>query len=339
MSFRTVFSAAALAVSAALALPATAGTADFYAGRTITFVTGSGPGGTYGVYAQTFAPFLKKHLPGNPAVVVQFDPAGGGRHAAAYVSNAAPKDGTVICMTQQNVPIFHVLGAKGISFDVTKWQWIGKFASVGSVMGVWHTAPATTLADMQKKQIVVGATGRGSETYMNPTLAAGLLGAKLKIVTGYRGSRPLFKAIEQGEIHAFALSYESFKALHGDWIRDRKIVFAMQTGLESEPDIRDVPLMWQLARNPLDRAAMKLVASASKFGRSVWAPAGVPEERVAALRAAFNKVVKDRDFIAAVARRNLPFEPAAAAEVENLTRELFATDRKAVAHARKALGL
>lgn len=339
MSLRGILAAAAVA-AAALAQPVAADAiADFYAGRTITFVTGSGPGGTYGVYAQTFAPFLKKHMPGNPSVVVQFDPAGGGRHAAAYVSNAAPKDGTVICMTQQNVPIFHVLGAKGISFDVSKWQWIGKLASVGSVMGVWHTAPARTLDEMRRKQIVVGATGTGSETFMNPTLAAKLLGAKLKIVTGYRGSRPLFKAIEQGEIHAFALSYQSFKALHGDWIKDGKIVFAMQTGLEPEPDLKNVPLMWQLASNARDRAAMKLVASASKFGRSLWAPEGVPKDRVAALRAAFDKAVKDKDFVAAVAKRKLPFGPAPAEEMENLVKELLATDRNAIAHAKATLGL
>lgn len=312
---------------------------DFYKGRTVTFVTGSGPGGTYGVYAQTVAPFLKQYLPGNPNVVVQFDPAGGGRHAAAYVSNAAPKDGSVICMTQQNIPIFHALGAKGLNFDVSSWQWIGNLATVNSVMGVWHSSPARTLADMRKTEIVVGATGTGSETFMNPTLAAKLLGAKFKIVTGYAGSRPLFKAIEQGEIHAFALSYESFVALHSDWIRDKKIVFAMQTGFEAEPDLKDVPVMWQLAENELDRAAMRLVASASKFGRSLWAPGGVPADRMAALRAAFTATIKDAAFIAAVKQRKLPFDPASADDMARLYKDIRSTDPKAIAHAKKALGL
>ncbi len=112
-------------------------------------------------------------------------------------------------MVQQNVPVYFVLNPRGIKFDVSKWQWVGRIATAGSAVGVWHKAPATTWAQMSQKEIVMGATSTSSETFMTPTMANKMLGTKFKIVRRYRGSRPLFKAIESGEINAFALSYKS----------------------------------------------------------------------------------------------------------------------------------
>jgi tripartite-type tricarboxylate transporter receptor subunit TctC len=329
-----------LAVSAAPAAPAAAQSAEeFYKGRTVTWVVGAGAGGTYGIYARIMARGLAKHIPGNPTVVVQHDGAGGGRKAAAFVSNAAPKDGTVIGMTQQNVPIFHILKAKGINFDASRWQWIGNMATFGSVLAVWHTAPAKTLDAMKKTEIVVGATGTSSETFMNPTMAEKFLGLKFKIVTGYRGSRPLFKALEQGEIHGFALSYNSFTVNHADWIRDRLIVFPMQTGFAPEADLKGVPVMWQLGRTEMDRQAMRLVASAERFGRSLFAPGGVPADRVAALRAAFDAAMKDEAVVGEFSKRNLPLDPQPGSEVEKVFGELGAVAPDVIAHAKNTLGL
>ena len=317
---------------------ATAQSVDkFYKGRTITWVVGSGAGGSYGLYARVLAPFLEKHIPGNPKIVIQHNPKGGGRQAANYVHNAAPKDGTVICMTQQNVPIFQILQPRGAKFDVFKWNWIGNMATIRGVMAIWHTAPATTLSGAQKAGVVMGASGKTSETYMNPTLTNNLLGTKFKVVTGYRGSRPLFKAMEQGEIHGFAISGLAFKLRAQGWIKTKKIRFAAQTGLDADPDFPKVPVLWKLGKTKQDREVFKLVATASKFGRAIWAPPGVPPKRVEALRKAFDAAIEDPAFLAAAKERRIPIEPVTSADLSALTRALAAIDPATITAAKTAL--
>lgn len=313
--------------------------AEFYKGRTVTWVVGAGAGGSYGLYARVFAPYFQKHIPGQPKIVIQNNPKGGGRHAANFVHNVAPKDGTVICMTQQNVPVFQVLQPTGIKFDVFKWNWIGNMATIRGVMAVWHKAPAKTVAGARKAEVIMGATGRSSETYMNPALANALLGTKFKIVTGYRGARPLFKAIEQGEIHGFAISGLAFKLRARAWIDGGKIMFPLQTGLDADPDFPKVPVMWRLGKSKLDRDIMKLVATSSRFGRAIWAPPGVPKDRIQILRKAFEAAIRDPEFVTEAAKRKLPIEPVSAADLAAMTRALAATDPATSAAAREAIGL
>lgn len=329
--------AAAIAVGGVIALPAMA--ADpFYKGKTIQFQVGSGQGGTYSVYARGLIPYLEKYIPGNPNIVPQFNPRGGGRQVAAFVSNAAPKDGTVMSMVQQNVPVYFVLNPKGIKFDVSGWQWVGRIATAGSALGVWSKAPATSWDAMKQKQIVVGATGTSSETFMTPTMANKMLGTKFKVVKGYRGSRPLFKAIEAGEIHAFALSYKSWNSMRPDWGKSGKVKYVMQTGLNPDPALGAVPLLWKQGKTELDRQAMKLAASSEIMGRAIWFPAGVPEARVDEMRVAFAKAISDPGFAADMAKRDLPIHPASGDTLQEAAKALFNTDPKVVAHAKKALG-
>ena len=327
----------AAAVGGLIAAPAMA--ADpYYKGKTITWNVGSGQGGTYSVYARGLAKYMEKNLAGNPTIITQFNPRGGGRQVAAFVSNAAPKDGTVVSMVQQNVPVYYVLNPKGIKFDVSKWQWIGRIATAGSAFGVWHTAPATTWEGMKQKEVVVGATGTSSETFMTPTMANKMLGTKFKVVKGYRGSRPLFKAIESGEVHAFALSYKSWNSVRPDWGPSGKVEYIMQTGLNPDPALKGVPMMWQLGKTELDRQAMKLAASSEIMGRAMWVPAGVPKAVVAELRAAFEKSVNDPAFIAEMKKSDLPVQPMTGQDLQKAAEALFNTDPKVVARAKEALG-
>lgn len=335
--------ASAVAAAAVAALVAgdagAAPAAEFYKGKTITWVVGSGAGGSYGLYARVLAPHFARHIPGNPRITIRHDPQGGGRHAADYVHNAAPKDGTVICMTRQDVPLFQVLRPRDAKFDVFKWSWIGNMATIRGVMAVWHEAPATSLIGAKGTEIVMGASGRSSATYINPTLANSLLGTRFKLVEGYRGPDPLFEAIEQGEIQGFALSALAFKLRSDDWAHGAKIRFLVQTGLEPDPDLPEVPVMWKLGTTKRDQEILKLVATTSRFGRALWAPPGTPKERVETLRAAFEAALTDPKFLEDMHKRRLPVEPVSAADLSALTRALAATDPKTVDAARRALHL
>lgn len=329
------FAGAVTAVSGA----SVAAAAPFYQNRTITLVVGAGDGGSYSLYARVFAPYFKKHIPGNPKIVIQYDPKDGGRHATHFVHSAAAKDGTVIAITQQNIPIFQLLRPAGIKYDVFKWNWIGNMATIREVIAVWYKAPAKTIAEAKRTEVIMGATSRSSDTYINPRLANALLGTKFKIVTGYRGAGPLFKAIEQGEVQGFAISALAFKLRAKPWIDSGKILFMAQTGLDADPDFPKVPIMWKLGKTKLDRNILKLMATSSRFGRAIWAPPGVPKDRIETLRKAFDAAIRDPEFLTEAAKRKLPIEPVSAADLAAMTRVLAATDPETINAARTALGL
>ena len=330
-----------LLFSSALIVPAATANEieEFYKDRTVSWRVGSSAGGNYALYARRLADAMSKYIPGNPKILPTFSARGGGRTEAAYVSNVGPRDGSMLGMTQQNVPIFFVLNPVGMKFDVSKWQWIGNAAKIGSVMAVMRSTGATSLKSLRKKRVIIGATGPTSETFMNPTLANYFLGTRFKIVTGYRGSGPLFKALMGGETSAVAISYVTFQTRFNSLVTENKIAFPFQVGLDAHPDLANVPVMWTLGKTKLDREAMKLVASSDRFGRSLWFPEGVPKARLQAFRDAFDKAVRDPVYIAQIKKALHPVNPVSGLEVEAAARELFATPQNVVNHTRKALNI
>lgn len=339
MKIRHIAGTAVATLLAATLFSENAGAKDFYAGRTVTWVVGAGAGGNYGLYAQLFAPYLEKHIPGNPTIVPQFNPKGGGRVAASFVSNAAPKDGTVIAMVQQTIPVFQLLEPDDLKFDVREWQWIGNLATVPGVIVAAASTGVKTAADLTEKQVIMGATGKSSETFMTPTALNNLTGAKFKIVTGYRGAQPIFKALQSGEVSGFSFSWLSVKSSAADQLAAGKIVIPVQTGLVRDPDLPDVPTAIELGPTAEAKSALRLLASSSKYGRAIWAPPGTPAEQLAILRAAFDKAVADPGFRAELDKRGLPLSTVDAAGLAELTNAVFSTDDKTVAATRAAVGM
>lgn len=333
--------ASALAAAAAVLIGPNSASSDepFYEGKTVTWIVGAEPGGSYGLYARTLLPYLQKYIRGNPEIVIRHEPEDGGRRAAAHVHNDAAKDGTVICMTPQNIPLLQLLQPGAARFDVFKWNWIGNMATVRNVLAFRHDAPAATIKDAKKAELRLGATDKTSKSYMNPTLANSLLGTRFKIITGYDGTRSLIKAMERGDIHGFAASGLSIKMDAGEWVDEKKVVFAVQDGLDADPDFPNVPLMWMLGATKLDQEVMKLVATTSRYGRALWMPPGVPLDRLETVRKAFDATVVDPDFLEEARKRRLPIEPASAGDLSALTRALAATDPETVSAARRALRL
>jgi tripartite-type tricarboxylate transporter receptor subunit TctC len=331
----------AAAVASVGALPVAAATdavANFYRGKQIKLVVSAGAGGSYGLYARLLAEYIGKHIPGNPSVVTQFMPGGGGTKASNYLHNAAPRDGTYMGMVLQNVPMFQFLRPRGAKFDVTKWQWIGNMSTLRTTLAVWHTAPATTIAAAKKAQVIMGATGNSSETFMNPTLLNALIGTKFKVIKGYRGVADIDKALEAGEVQGRGGSWLSWKARKAQWIKDGKIIQILQVGLDPDPDLPDVPLMSSLAENDLQRRVFEYMAFSTRFGRSAFFPPGVPKDRLAAMRIAFQKTMKDPEFLAAAKSRNAIIEPMSAAEVEENVRKTANAAPEILGTIRKALG-
>jgi tripartite-type tricarboxylate transporter receptor subunit TctC len=305
------------------ATPAPAQPVDrFYAGKTITIVVGAGEGGAYSLYGQIAAEYLRKLVPGNPTVIVQSMPGAGGIKASDYLANVAPKDGTVLGMLLDLAAATQMLQPRMVRYDLSKFSVAGSFVTDNPVVMVRADAGVKTFAEFKARPIIVGSSGKGSQTYVHPALLKEVLGANLKLVTGYKGSADISLALERNEVQAQSATWVSWKARHTDWIRQERIIPIVQVGLRKEPELPDIPLMLELASADDDRQVLEFMSSGSQIGRALFAPPGVPAERVAALRNAFDTMMKDAGFLEAAAKRKLEVAPVPGAEVEAIIRRV-----------------
>lgn len=308
-----------LALAALTAGPANAqSAADFYKGKTIKFSVGVGAGGNFALYARSFAPYFRKHMPGNPNVVVQYMPGGGGRKLAKYMHHVANKDGTQIAMTLHTVPFSQVVRPKGATFNAAEWNWIGNIAPLAGVLAVVNTAPATSLNGAKNKEVVLGASAKGSSTWLDPTLTNLFTGTKFRMVLGYRGANGLAKALEGGEIQGYAINFLSWKITRPSWIKSGRVRFLVQFGLQKDKDLPNVPLLIDLAPDKLSKLVARFAGTSNEIARAIFAPPGVPKDRVAAMRKAFDASVRDPGFLADAIKRNFEVLPATGAEVQKL---------------------
>lgn len=311
--------------------------AEFYKGKTIAFVVGFTAGGNYDFYARLLSEFMGRHVPGNPSFVVQNRPGAGSRNAAAYVFNVAPKDGTVIAMTTNLLPLFQVLDAAP-KFDLSKAHFLGNMTETVSVLSLWHTAPVKTLDEAKRIEAILGSTGRTGETYIVPQIMNGVLGTKFKIVTGYPGINEISLAMERGELHGRNGSWDNLMQQKPEWVREKKVNILVQVGFTKERELPDVPLLSELAANADDRALLDLVSGYPAFARAPWVAAEVPAYRVAALRKAFDALMKDEAFLADAKKRKLEIGPRNAAQVHALVNKLASASPELVERVKKAIG-
>jgi hypothetical protein len=229
---------------------------NFYQGKRITIVVGYEPGGSYDQYARLLARSLGAHIPGNPAITVQNMLGAGSRVAANYLFNAAPKDGTVLGMLDQNTPLDQVMGDPSIRFDVRKFHWLGNMVVINNTLVSWHTSGVTNIADARSKEILIASPGGPSPALYYPLASNAFLGTKFKIIAGYPNATEMNLAMERGEVAARGSnSWQSWKLLKPDWLRDGKINILFQVGFRREPDLQDVPLMTELATDEQTRAS------------------------------------------------------------------------------------
>jgi tripartite-type tricarboxylate transporter receptor subunit TctC len=341
MTRHRLLTVSAALVTALFAMPALhAQTVEqFYAGKSITLLVGAGSGGSYDVYARALARHMGKHIPGQPTVIVKIGGGGGGGIATTIqLEHTVPKDGTVIGMTQQtNIVSQLIEPAVAGKFDVAKWHWIGLMAPIRNMIAVWHTAPAQTLDEAKEKEVIIGATGRASPTFVVPQVLNEIVGTKFKMVMGYRGISDLNLAMERGEIQGRGASWISVITQTPHYIAEKKLKALAVDGLTREPTLPDVPLLLQLAKGDRERAALKLMAAAAEFGRAVWAPPGVPADRVAALRTAFDATMKDAEFLAEAEKAKLSIDPTTGTQLAKVAAEVLASPPDAVAYARQLM--
>lgn len=338
---RTIFAAAIMAASTGLA--ASLASADpieeFYGGKTITFVIASNPGGSYDVYSRILANHMPNHIPGKPTMIIRHaGGSGGGLPMTNAFHNTAKRDGTEIGMTQQTAVLAQVLTPDVVKYDARQWNWIGLMTPIRNMLGVWHTAPAQTLDEAKEKEVLVGATGRASPMYIVPIVLNEIYGTKFKPVMGYKNVAEVDLAMERGEVFGRGASWQSVVSQKPQYIAEKMFKALVVDGLTRDPEIPDVPLLIELAKTERHKQAVMLVSSTAEFGRSVFAPPGVPADRVAALRKAFDATMKDPAFLEEAKKRNAPIEPQSGDSLAKTTAAVINSPPEVVVIARKLMG-
>jgi tripartite-type tricarboxylate transporter receptor subunit TctC len=306
--------------------------------QSINIVIGYPPGASYDIYARTFARHLGKHLPGNPTILPQNLAGAGSLRAANYLYNTAPKDGSTISMFARGLAMQPLLDEQGIQFDAQKFNWIGSLTSETSIVLSWHDKPFKTVDDVRSREMIVAASGTGADSVIFPYIMNGVIGTKFKLVTGYPGNADMLLAVERGEADGNAgTSWSGLASFKPEWVREKKINIILQLGQKKHPDLGNIPLVMDLAKNESDRGVLELIFSRQQMAYPLVAPPGVPVERVQLLRQAFEAVMKDPEYRADAQKQGLEVDPARGVEIEALVRKIFASPPEVILRARAAI--
>jgi len=296
-----------------------------FRGKTIRVIIPTAVGGDRALYALPFIAHFGKHIPGNPRVVPVFMPGAGGALGMNYLYGASAPDGLTIGTPLAPVVVAQATGDSSVSYDVSKMSWIGRIVDATRVFFIWNRVGVKTLDDLRKREVLVGSSGRSSETYINPAVMNVHLGTKFKIVTGYSGVAAVNLAAERGESEASFTTWNDVWNNHADWLRDRKITVMFQIALAKK--VEDVPLLMDVADNPLARSVIEFMSSSSQMGQSWVGPPGMAPDVVAALRAAFDATMRDPSFLAEAEKMNIQIDPTPGGEIQAQIERLAGRDR------------
>ena len=306
--------------------------------KPITIYVAGTAGGGIDLLARALARHMGKYLQGAPNIVVQDMPGAGGIRAAHFLAESAPRDGTAIGTFAGGPVIEPLIGARNPGYDMSKFTWVGAVSKDVGVCLSYGNTPFKTIEDLRDKQMIVAGTGAGSDSDTYPIILNEVLNTKIKLITGYLGTKETIMAIETGEAHGrCSVAYSALKMARPDWLRDKKINVIMQFGLEKSSELPDVPLVLDFVKNPEDRQLMELLMGTMAVARPFMAPPGVPEGRATALRRAFDKTMKDEGFLAEAKQLQLDVEPTAGEEAQKIVQSMYATPKAVVERAKKLL--
>ncbi len=333
-----------LAAAAAVAMSASSWAAgmsveQFYKGKRVQVIISTNPGGGYDLYARFVTRHMRKFIPGNPRMIARNMPGAGHRIAAQYMSFKAKRDGSVLATISQGLPFAQIVWPKKhANIDSSKFIWIGNSNEGNNVLMLWHTTGIKTWKDLRKKVVIVGGTGTSSTSGQYPRALNNILGTKMKIILGFGGGSQMNLAMERGEIEGRGSNaWASIKSITPHYLKENKLILPIQMGLKRAPDLPNVPLIWELGRNEAEVKVLKLMVMASRIGRPVLTTPGVPADRVAALRAAFDAAVSSKAFLAEAKKRRLEINPVSGVEVQAVVNQILSTPPELARLARAAV--
>ncbi len=321
-------------VAALLVLPAAAqDPAAFYKGRSIDIIVASPPGGGYDAYARIVARHMVKHMPGPPSFIVKNMAGAGGRTATAFLADVAARDGSVVLANQPGALVEPILGdPKSVLYDPLKVQYIGSAEGFTTLCLLHKDAPVKSFAELMQKEAIFGGDQIGSTTHDHTLMYKNLVGAKIKMVTGYKGTSDLVLAIKRAEIHGFCgYAWSSLFARSPDLITSGLTKMMVQFAItpHSEATKAGVPTTWEFMKaDDVNRKAVELIATTQEFGRPFLVHGAVPTDRVAALRAAFDATMKDKEYDEEIKKAKLDNAPITGQELEAKLRKVITAPKE-----------
>ncbi len=338
-TFGTVIGAAIGA--AAVGLTAGAAQAQYFSGKQIEFIVGTGAGGGYDTYARAIARHMTKHIAGNPTIVVKNMPGAGSGKAAATVANISPKDGTSVGVLFPGIIIGPILEPKtALQFDPAKFAYIGSADSGTRVCITYVNSKIKSLEDARKTKTILGASAAGGSTRDYAYMLNHAIGTQFQVVTGYKGTADIFLAIERGEVDGMCgLDWSSLKAQRANWLEEKKLQIIIQTALEPDATLTGmgVPHVMGLIKNDDDRKAVELILSQQVFGRPYVLPPGTSSEAVGVLREAFMKTLADKDFLADAKKMRIDVDPSSGEKVQKLVESIYSASPAIVERAKRII--
>lgn len=310
--------------------------AAFYKGKTIRIMSGFPTGGSYDLYARFAAEILKKGIPGLGNVIVENKPGGGGLIATSYFYQQGAKDGTALGVLPDTIANFQLMDPGKSPWDVRKIRYIGSMTPINSLILRRGDTPAKTVEEMRSKELIVAASGKSAQSYQFPATAKALAGFKFKIVTGYRGARGIKLALERNEAQVGALGWTAWRVTHRPLIAKGEYAPIFQIGLKRDAELPDVPLLQELVTDADTKKAIEFISGGTAIGRALSAPPGVPESRIAYLRAVFDKTVQDPEIKAIAEKRGIILNPVPGAEIQKISDAIVETPKAIVDRAASA---
>lgn len=315
--------------------------ADYYAGKTISFLVGGNPGGGYDVYVRAIARHLPKHIPGAPQIIVRNQPGAGSGAAAATIFATAPKDGTWIGALFPGVIIGPILDPKSrVTFVPTKFHYVASADSGTRVCITGEKSKIKTMKDAIENRTIMGASAAGGSSRDYAYMLVHTTGAKFDVVSGYKGTVDIFVAMERGELDGVCgLDWTSLKAQRPQWVRDKTANILVQTGLRPDAELTalGVPSAFDFISKDEDRKAIELIVSQQVFGRPYVLAPETPADAIKILRTAFMSVFSDKAFLADATRSRIDINPTSGEDVQRLVTRIFATPKDVIDRAKRII--
>ncbi len=325
-----VFVAAITASSAAFADDV----ASFYKGKSIDLIIASEVGGGYDAYARLIAPFMEKHLPGNPKFVPKQMIGAGGLIATNYLANVAKKDGTAIAQVQNTVPFQPLFAPDTAKFKAAELGYLGSANSEVSLSFVWHNTPTKSFQHLREREtLMAGVTGSISSQYARAMNE--LAGTKIKVIVGYQGATQSLMAVERGEVEGYpAIFWSTLKVTRAQWLEQKSIRLVAQMALAKHPELPDVPLIFDYIDTEQNKQIAELLFAPQVGGRPFITPPGIPADRLKALQDAFAASLRDPDFLAEAEKRKLEVQYVSGPDLLAIIQKAYKSPPEVVARVR-----
>lgn len=312
--------------------------AEFYKGKTFTILVGQEPGTGFDIYSRALARHFSRHVPGNPSVIVQNMTGASGVVAFNWLYNVAPKDGTVMGTSSQNVAVEGLFGNTSAKYEATRFNWIGNMEESAAVCGVTPEANVTKFDDLLTRELVVGATGPTGPIGQSARALNGIAGTKLKITSGYKGTASIKLAMASGEVQGICgLPWSTIKSFWKDELDAKRFLPIIQLSARRLSELGSIAHIDNYAKNDEAKQVVDLIFGQLALGRIYAAPPGIPAERVTALRAAFMSTMADKEFLADAEKTRIDIIPTTGDQVDALVKRFYAAPAPIVERARKII--